>query len=153
MSTESTTPEANFALSSIFMLILIGSFTEKVYQTHWFIKAMTTPGIKDINQEDGAQRSRQQNRIDIIRSIVHRNKWTNVSRLNAGQILNRLTEKVKIDEQICHFLLSYVKVAVGPNLSTKRNPKQIITTECAKTAIFQLIWPLDISKLVERELV
>ena len=33
----------------------------------------------------------------------------------------------------------------------KRNLKQIITTECTKTAIFQLLWPLDISKLVERE--
>ena len=27
-----------------------------------------------------------------------------------------------------------------------------ITTECKKTAIFQLFWSLDISKLVEREL-
>ena len=46
-----------------------------------------------------------------------------------------------------------VKVAVGPNLSTNRNLKQIITTECTETTIFQLLWPLDISKLLERELI
>ena len=49
--------------------------------------------------------------------------------------------------------LSYLKVAVGPNLLTNRNLKQIITSECTKTAIFQLLWPLDTSKLVEREFI
>ena len=42
-------------------------------------------------------------------------------------------------------------VAVGLNLSTNRNLKHIITTEATKTAIFQLVWPIDISILVERE--
>ena len=39
------------------------------------------------------------------------------------------------------------KVAVGPKLWINRNLK----AECTKTAIFQLLWPLDISKLVGRE--
>ena len=56
-----------------------------------------------------------------------------------------------------HFELPVVsytsKVAVEPNLSTNKNLKEIITTECTKTAIFQLLWPLDVSKLVERELI
>ena len=44
------------------------------------------------------------------------------------------------------------KIPVGPNLSTNKNTKQIVATECTKTAIFQLLWPLDIiSKLVGRE--
>ena len=46
---------------------------------------------------------------------------------------------------------SLIKVAVGPNLSINRNMKQIIATECTKTAIFQLLQPLDISKLEDRE--
>ena len=41
----------------------------------------------------------------------------------------------------------HIKVAVGPNLSTKRNLKQVITTECTKTAISELLWLLDISKI------
>ena len=53
---------------------------------------------------------------------------------------------------VCFWMLQHdFKVAVGPNLSTKRNLKQIISTECTKTVIFQLLWPLDNSKLVERE--
>ena len=31
--------------------------------------------------------------------------------------------------------------------------KQIVLTECTKTAIFQLLWPLDTLKLVQRELI
>ena len=45
------------------------------------------------------------------------------------------------------------KVAVGPKWSTNRNLKQIITIECTKTVIFQLLQPLDIPKLVKRELI
>ena len=41
---------------------------------------------------------------------------------------------------------STFKVAVGPNLLTNRNLKQNITIECTKTAIFQLLWPVDFSK-------
>ena len=44
------------------------------------------------------------------------------------------------------------KVAVGPKRSTNRNLKQIITIECTKTVIFQLLRPLDISKFAKREL-
>ena len=32
-----------------------------------------------------------------------------------------------------------LKVAVGPTQSTNRNLKEIITTECTKTVIFQLL--------------
>ena len=46
-----------------------------------------------------------------------------------------------------------VKVAVGPKRSTNRNLKEIITIECTKTVIFQLLRPLDISKLAKRELI
>ena len=46
----------------------------------------------------------------------------------------------------------FFKVAVGPKPWTNRNLKQIITTDCTKAAIFQLLLPLDISKLVERQL-
>ena len=46
-----------------------------------------------------------------------------------------------------------IKVAIGPKRSTNRNLKQIITIECTKTVIFQLLRPLDISKLVKRELI
>ena len=49
--------------------------------------------------------------------------------------------------------MTNINVAVGPNLSANRNLQQIITTECTKLAIFQLLWPLGISKLVERELI
>ena len=48
------------------------------------------------------------------------------------------------------FKFNLFKVRVGPNLSTNRNMKQIIATECTRTAIFQFLWPLDISKLIER---
>ena len=44
-----------------------------------------------------------------------------------------------------------LKVAIGSERSTKENLKQIITTEYTKTAIFHLLWPEDISKLVEME--
>ena len=39
-----------------------------------------------------------------------------------------------------------MKVAVRPKRSTNRNVKQIISIECTKTVIFQLLPPLDISK-------
>ena len=45
-----------------------------------------------------------------------------------------------------------LEIAFGANLWINRNMKQIITTVCTKTAIFQLIWHPDISKFVEREL-
>ena len=45
-----------------------------------------------------------------------------------------------------------LKVAVGPKPWTNRNLKQTISTDCRKTAIFQLLLPLDISKLVGRQL-
>ena len=48
--------------------------------------------------------------------------------------------------------LNRVKVAVGPNLSTNRNLKQVTKSECTKTTTFQLLWTLDISELVDREL-
>ena len=58
------------------------------------------------------------------------------------------------------FLYSYenelarlIKVAVGPKRSTNRNLKEIIAIECRKTVIFQLLRPLDISKLAKRELI
>ena len=41
--------------------------------------------------------------------------------------------------------------AVGPKRSTNRSLKQIITIECTKTVIFQLLRHLDISKL-EKEI-
>ena len=50
------------------------------------------------------------------------------------------------------FIKPYIKVAVGPTPWTNRNLKQIITTDYTKTAILQLLLPLDISKLVERQL-
>ena len=50
-------------------------------------------------------------------------------------------------------LFIMLKVAVGPKRSTKRNLKQIVTIECTKTVIFQLLRPVDISKLAKRELV
>ena len=43
--------------------------------------------------------------------------------------------------------MSALKAVVGPKQSTNRNLKQIITIECTKTVIFQLLRPLDISKL------
>ena len=46
-----------------------------------------------------------------------------------------------------------VKVAVGPKRSTNRNLEQIFTIGCTKTVIFQLLWPLDISKLAKRGLI
>ena len=46
-----------------------------------------------------------------------------------------------------------IKVAVGPERSTNRNLKEIITIECTKTVIFQLLRLLDISKLATRALV
>ena len=46
-----------------------------------------------------------------------------------------------------------LKVAVGLKRSTNRNLKQIMTIECTKTVIFQLLRPLDISKLAKRELI
>ena len=45
------------------------------------------------------------------------------------------------------------KVVVGPKRSTNRNLKEIITIECTKTVIFQLLRPLDTSKLATRELI
>ena len=45
-----------------------------------------------------------------------------------------------------------IKVVVGPKRLTNRNLKQIITIQCTKTVKFQLLRPLDISKLVERGL-
>ena len=45
------------------------------------------------------------------------------------------------------------QVAVGPKRLTNRNLKQIISIECTKTVIFQLLWPIDISKLAKRELI
>ena len=47
----------------------------------------------------------------------------------------------------------FIKVEVGPKRSTKRNLKQIITIECTKTVIFQLLRPPDISKLAKRVLI
>ena len=47
----------------------------------------------------------------------------------------------------------FIKVAVGPKRSTNRNLKEIITIECARTVILQLLWPLGISKLAKRELI
>ena len=47
----------------------------------------------------------------------------------------------------------YIKVAVGSKRSTNRSLKQVITIECTKALyenIFQLLMPLDISKLAER---
>ena len=44
-----------------------------------------------------------------------------------------------------------IKVVVGCKQSTNRNMKQIITTKCTKTVIFQLLQALDISKLAKRE--
>ena len=46
-----------------------------------------------------------------------------------------------------------IKVAVGPKRSTNRNLKKIISIECTKTVIFQLLWSLGISKLAKRELI
>ena len=46
-----------------------------------------------------------------------------------------------------------IKVAVGLKRSTNRNLKEIITIECTKTVIFQLLRPLGISKLATRELI
>ena len=43
-----------------------------------------------------------------------------------------------------------VKVAVGPKQSTDRTLKQIITIDCMKTVVFQLLQHLDISKLAKR---
>ena len=43
------------------------------------------------------------------------------------------------------------KVAVGPKRSTNRNLKDIITIECTKTVIVQLVRLLGISKFAERE--
>ena len=51
------------------------------------------------------------------------------------------------------YLKYSIKVAVGPKRSTNRNLKQIITIDCTKTVIFQLLRPLDISKLAKRELI
>ena len=45
------------------------------------------------------------------------------------------------------------KVTVGPKRSTNRNLKEIISIECTKTVIFQLLRPLDILKLAKRELI
>ena len=45
-----------------------------------------------------------------------------------------------------------VKVAVVPNPWISRNLKQLITTDCMKTAMFQLLLSLDISKLAQRQL-
>ena len=45
----------------------------------------------------------------------------------------------------------YLKVGVGPKRSTNRNLKQIIAIECTKTVKFQILRPLDISKLAKRE--
>ena len=56
------------------------------------------------------------------------------------------------DEQACVFGSFEFKVAVGPKLWTNINLKQIITTDCTKTALFQLLLPLDMSKLIERQL-
>ena len=50
-------------------------------------------------------------------------------------------------------LSRFIKVAVGPKRSTNRNLKEIITIECTKTVIFQLLRPLDISKLAKIELI
>ena len=49
--------------------------------------------------------------------------------------------------------VSHIKVAVGPKRSTNRNFKHIITIECTKTVIFQLLRPLDLSKLAKRVLI
>ena len=48
-----------------------------------------------------------------------------------------------------------IKVTVGPEGSTNRNLKQIITIEfeCTEIVIFQLLRPLGISKLAKRELI
>ena len=68
--------------------------------------------------------------------------------------MTSLTERSKVlNCKNAHFVNSFVviKVAVGPKQSTNRNLKEIITIECTKTVILQLLWPLDISKLAERE--
>ena len=49
-------------------------------------------------------------------------------------------------KRLIHFFVKRItiedfKVAVGPKRSTNRNLKQIITTECTKAAIFQLLRP------------
>ena len=49
--------------------------------------------------------------------------------------------------------VNVLKVAVGPKRSTNRNLKEIITIECTKTVIFQLLRPLGISKLGKKELI
>ena len=64
-----------------------------------------------------------------------------------------------VNDKLCNDQLAYdfitrkfvLKVAVGPKRSTNRNLKQIITIECTKTAIFQLLRPIDISKLANLE--
>ena len=50
-----------------------------------------------------------------MRSIIHRNKWTNFSEINTGQILNWLTEKVKIEfETLCtnRYAIPFVRKAM-----------------------------------------
>ena len=42
---------------------------------------------------------------------------------------------------------------VGTKQLTNRNLKQIITINCMKTVIFQVLKPLDISKLIERAII
>ena len=68
--------------------------------------------------------------------------------------------KLKSTEQeVCEGILTKkecwhaLKVAVGPKPSTNRNLKEIITIECTKIVIFQLLRPLGISKLAKRELI
>ena len=55
--------------------------------------------------------------------------------------------------QLLKFLAMIVcalKVAVGHKRSTNRNLKQVITIQCTKTVIFQLLRALNISKLAKR---
>ena len=49
-------------------------------------------------------------------------------------------------------ILGNIKIEVRPKQMANGNLKQIIATKFVKTAIFddQLLWPVGISKLVER---
>ena len=56
------------------------------------------PELVETDPTEQKHRKKLRNLISFtMRSIVHRNKCINFSEINTGQILNWLTEKVKID--------------------------------------------------------
>ena len=94
----------------------------------------------------------------MLYSIVRRDKNSNVGGL-AINILDDIPYNTKPDidtgiESISiQVNIPFIKVPVGPKQLTNRNLKEIIAIECTKTVIFQLLQPLDISKLATRELI